>query len=281
MNDIGIAIILLIVGMYYISCMCIPRKSGFSSLMVKDLSNFGGRKPGTYEHHIAYLYLLERVKEIQNIQELSWAPGYTQEFTHGGKKHQNIVFGLRGSNHQNKKIIIMAHYDHLGYGFPGSNDNGSGVFGLLQTAEYLSSQTKPPIQDVIFVLTDGEETDLFGSQIIYEKYPFGNIIINIDTIGGFHEEYPVRLANNGNYSEYIKQKARDLNMPIQLIDIKPDRSDIHHFLHGNTCLEFGYPQGKYHTHDDTYENLELKNMLKIIELIKQLVYDLSHGILKN
>ena len=272
--------VLLLINLFCL-CRCVNKTDGFNSSMIKKLSRYDGRMPGTLAHYNSYLFLLDRVKTLNNIIEVPWARDYTQPYTHKGVAHQNIVFAIKGRNSSSgKNIIIMAHYDHIGPGFPGSNDNGSGVYGLLCVAKHMSvsSLTKTPKYNIIFALTDGEEKDQSGSAILSELLGSGNIVINIDTIGGYPSESPIFIANDHNFVEYFRMRAIKNNLNIKLIPIMPGRSDINNFIHDrtNTCVEFGFPLGEYHTHLDTYENLNVGNMNIIIDLAIGLVEHISY-----
>lgn len=279
--EILIVVIVLLLFLCFYSSLW--NCEGFTSDVIKDLVKFNGRKPGTLDHYESHLYLLNKVRSL-NVQEVSWAPGYVQKFEYQGIPHQNIVFKLPGKL-TSPKIIVMAHYDHIGIGYPGGNDNGSGVFGLLKIAERLShlSETQGLFYPILFILTDGEETGMKGSRIIFDQEPIGNVVINIDTIGGFPDNKPIPIASKYNYAHFLSNQAKKKNMDIIHIDIKPGRSDITHFLKTNICVEFGYPtkEGHYHSHNDTYENLYLNNMNKVIDLAGDLVEGLSKGYLSG
>ena len=278
-------VVVLICGIVLI-CVLFEKnnqKCGFTTKIIKDLTKFNGRKPGTIDHYQSHLYLLAKVKELESygtIENVPWAPGYMQKFVDKGNiQGQNIVFMIPGESPG--KIIIMAHMDHIGEGFPGANDNGSGCFGLLQVAKRMAkaAQKKQPKYDILFVLTDCEETTFRGSHLIYSRFPYNNLVVNIDTIGGFPDHRPVEIANDGHFSPFLKERAKKLSMDIKLVPIKYGRSDVKHFLHGNTCVEMGFPtnEGKIHSPYDTYENLHLKNMHKVIALAGDLVEHVSYS----
>lgn len=277
MQEIIIVVsIILLWGLF--RCLHTGTKHGFSTKVIKQLTEFNGRKPGTLDHYHSYLYLLKKIKSL-NVKEVPWAPGYTQNFMHNQIQHKNLVFMIKGEL-RDPKIIVFAHYDHIGPGFPGGNDNASGVYALLQIAEKMSQVKKKDIYyDIIFVLSDGEERGMTGSKVVSDILPANNLVINIDTIGGFPDDVPIRIANDGNYQDYFIKKAVQKKMDVRLIDIKPARSDITHFLGFNTCVEFGYPtsDGHYHSPEDTYENLYLPNMFKIIEMVGDFIEDASLG----
>lgn len=269
-------------------CKAQTNRDGFSTDMIKDLTQFNGRKFGEMGHKEAQNYLIGNISKIPNAEAPYWAPGFVHHLPQNSG--ENIVFFIRGnrnflegvpipgSSNRNPIVIIFAHYDHLGEGYPGGNDNASGVYALMNMAKKVGTMSLAvkPRYPILFVLADKEEQLMEGSREIHRMFPYNNIIINIDTIGGFPDGEVIPIANNGNYDWIVSKNAHKLNMNIRLIGIKPGRSDITHFLRHNTCLEFGYPtnSGKYHSTDDTYENLYLNNLKKVSELATETVMDL-------
>ena len=74
-----------------------------------------------------------------------------------------------------QSVVVGAHYDHLGRGWPdvragnegqihnGADDNASGVAVLLELARILGAELKPE-RSVVFVAFSGEEWGLKGSR---------------------------------------------------------------------------------------------------------------------
>ena len=80
-------------------------------------------------------------------------------------------------------LVVMAHYDHLGPGFPGADDNASGVACMLAVVLHANQQkTRRPIWALA---TTGEEDGLLGSKDIVERMvvPRDSIIVNLDMVG--------------------------------------------------------------------------------------------------
>jgi len=96
-------------------------------------------------------------------------------------------------------IVIGAHYDHLGFGEPGTlapkeakihygaDDNGSGTTGLLELARRYGKMKDRRGRRIVFVAFSGEEQGLFGSIHYCKEPPFPlektKFMINMDMIG--------------------------------------------------------------------------------------------------
>ena len=77
----------------------------------------------------------------------------------------------RNHKYRDEFVIIGAHFDHLGYGGPGSgslkpdtnavhngaNDNASGTAGLLELAHKLQANRKLLKRSILFIAFDAEE----------------------------------------------------------------------------------------------------------------------------
>ena len=115
----------------------------------------------------------------------------------------NVIGILKSGNrkYRDEYIVIGAHFDHLGLGgersgsrqvdtlavHPGADDNASGVSGLLEIAQKISSFKSKLKRSIVFVAFDAEETGLLGSKFFIENPPFSlekvTTMINLDMIG--------------------------------------------------------------------------------------------------
>ncbi len=114
---------------------------------------------------------------------------------------RNVVGVIPGKNSEfeGQSVVIGAHYDHLGLGWPdareenqgkihyGADDNASGVAVLLELARVLGKNLKPE-RSAVFVAFTGEETGKRGSRYYLGKqkqYPAEKCIgmLNLDTVG--------------------------------------------------------------------------------------------------
>jgi len=108
-----------------------------------------------------------------------------QEFTYGSYKATNISGMLKGLDTSGSKIFIVgAHWDAV-KGSPGSDDNASGVAGMLEVMRVLSKYSCN--NSVYFVGFDLEEEGLVGSRQFVKRLPGANanhtgLAINLDMI---------------------------------------------------------------------------------------------------
>lgn len=135
---------------------------------------------------------------------------------------QNVYGILEGNDPilKNEYIVIGAHYDHLGMGGTGSgsrmpdtiavhngaDDNASGVAGIIELAQKLSSIKNELKRSVIFVAFSAEELGLLGSKYFAANLPVKSnqikTMINMDMIGRLQPNDPyILISGTGTSAE--------------------------------------------------------------------------------
>jgi Zn-dependent M28 family amino/carboxypeptidase len=194
-------------------------QAAVETLKTLSADDMQGRATGTEGSAKARAYLLAK---IANYGFEPVASGYEQAFifqreNKAGETKEyagvNLSFQIKGTGQTGKKIIVSAHYDHLGVVdgkiYNGADDNASGVAGVFAVAESFHKQ--PPLNDFVFVLFDAEETGLGGARaygVANEVAP-ENIALNINfdmisrsdknelyVAGGFHQLTLMPLIND-------------------------------------------------------------------------------------
>ncbi|MGE3167103.1 MAG: M20/M25/M40 family metallo-hydrolase [Planctomycetota bacterium] len=127
---------------------------------------------------------------------------------------RNVIGVLPGkrTDWASQSVVLGAHYDHLGRGWPdvregnagsvhpGADDNASGVAVLIEVARALASQAAPD-RTIVFVAFDGEEWGLKGSrhyvaQAGARPATAARAMINLDTVGRLGAQKLLVLGTN-------------------------------------------------------------------------------------
>jgi hypothetical protein len=95
----------------------------------------------------------------------------------------NIIAIRKGAG-DGEAILATAHYDSVAAG-PGAGDDGAGVVVILELARHLAS-LPPARNDVIFLISDGEETGLRGADAFADHDPLMKrvgLVVNVEARG--------------------------------------------------------------------------------------------------
>lgn len=149
------------------------------------------------EPHVAGSAANDRVREhlISTLQGLGLRPevqdtvsvqGGALSSSVGGiglARVRNVVAVIPGSA-PTGRIFLVAHYDSVQSG-PGANDDGAGTSAILEMTRALT--TGPALRnDVVLVLTDGEEACMCGSKAFVDQHPLardGGLVLNLESRG--------------------------------------------------------------------------------------------------
>ena len=129
------------------------------------------------------------------IQTTSVVGGFDPE-SHVAARVTNIIARLPGTANTGA-IAFNAHYDSVAQS-PGASDCGSCVAAVLETARAL--RTGPRLRnDVLFVFTDGEESQDIGARAFATQNPAMrgvSTVVNFDTSGSHGAVYLARTSPN-------------------------------------------------------------------------------------
>ncbi|MEU5870990.1 M28 family peptidase [Glycomyces sp. NPDC047369] len=95
----------------------------------------------------------------------------------------NIVATLPGTD-PTGTVLLTSHYDSVPSG-PGAADAASGVAAIVESARALSLEG-PHRNDVVVLITDGEEMGLFGAEAYARTHPAGEtptVVFNLEARG--------------------------------------------------------------------------------------------------
>ncbi|MFI6168504.1 M20/M25/M40 family metallo-hydrolase [Nocardia sp. NPDC051052] len=143
---------------------------------------------GTAEHDRVRDHLVGELRKLgvdTEIQEgVGRYPTGLQRDVLGMGRVANIVARLPGTD-STGTVFLTAHYDSVASG-PGANDDGVGVAAVLEAVRALRAGGTALRNDVVVLLTDGEETGLLGAEAFVAAGPGGRgtgVVINHEARG--------------------------------------------------------------------------------------------------
>jgi len=209
----------------------------------------------------------------------------------------NVTGMIRGKD-TTKSIIVGAHYDHLGIRdgliYNGSDDNASGVAGMLALAKNWCGHDEKPACNLIFAAWNCEETGKHGSRYFVRHTDAnpGYVIayINMDMISrSAPEDTNRRIISIGTLpeSERLRQIAIAGNLSLthpfklDLWDVTGHSgSDYSPFTDVNIPVMtfFSGYQVDYHTPQDDAGKADLEKMEDILKLVNDCILEILEGI---
>jgi len=216
-----------------------------------------------------------------------------------GKPEQvkNVVALLKGKKAEmaGESVIVSAHYDHLGFGWPGvrsgaegkihpgADDNASGMAVMLELAEIISGTT--PDRSILFVATSAEESGLQGARYFAKKgadgYPIDKAIgnVNLDTVGRL-EDGKVMIFGGSSATEwrFIFMGATAVSgIETQMVAQEINASDHTAFQEaGIPAIHiFGSKASDYHQPTDTPDKLDVDGMVKVAAIAQEAIVYLA------
>jgi Peptidase family M28 len=181
----------------------------------------------------------------------------------------NIVGKLPGTN-STKAVMLTAHYDSVPNS-PGANDDAAGVAALLETLRVLKEG--PPLQnDIVFLITDGEEIGLLGARAYWysEQSPFRDeigLVVNFEARGTKGPSLMFQTSSENGW--LIRHFAESVKYPVSssmmgdMYALMPNDTDMTISNQaGISGVNFAFGDGwtGYHTMQDSIENVSLSTL---------------------
>jgi hypothetical protein len=188
-----------------------------------------------------------------------------------GADVENVVGVLPGWNPGLPAVLLMAHYDSVA-GSPAAADDGAGVASVLETVRAIASRGRAP-RDLVVLITDGEETGLFGAQAAFRDgvgdYDLKRIgaVVNLETRGSSGPAFMFETGrrNAGVIDRYARAVAHPAanSLTSWVYDRMPNGSDFTVpktlGLPGVNIAMIGRPFD-YHSPSATPDNLDRRSL---------------------
>jgi hypothetical protein len=261
-----------------------------------------GRGVGTAGLELALGYVA-RAFEAAGLEPGGDDGTYYQSWTEpdgpGGRpvELRNVIGVLPGTDPERaaESVVIGAHIDHLGRGWPdvregaegqlhpGADDNASGVAVLLELAELLGRELEPQ-RSVVFAAFTAEEWGLRGSRHYVEtaeRWPASEMMamLNLDTVGRLNDQ-KITVFGTGNATEWIHiVMGIGFTTGIQATSVPDDLggSDQKSFTdRGVPAVQiFSGAHGDYHRPSDRIESIDAAGLVKVATFVREALVYLS------
>ena len=256
-----------------------------------------GRGLGTPYLNTASQYIADKFKAY-GLKPMG--DSYFQTFKHNfpnkpGQQElslKNVIAVIPGTDSKlnDSPVVVSAHYDHLGLGWPdvhagdegkihhGADDNASGIATILEMAKNLSKLK--PRRTIIFAAFTGEEAGLIGSRYFVSKindYYKGGIFanVNIDTDGSlFDKKLLVLNANTAREWKFIFMGTDyTTGVKSEVVQQQLDASDQVAFIEkGIPAVQlFTGATQNYHRPSDTWDKIDGKGLVKVATVTKEVI----------
>jgi Zn-dependent M28 family amino/carboxypeptidase len=194
-----------------------------------------------------------------------------------------------------QSIVVGAHYDHLGFGWPdvrgenkgklhpGADDNSSGVAVLIELAKALGPSFKPE-RPIVFAAFTAEEAGKRGSAhyIAVEKnHPADKCVamINLDTVGRLKGKRLLVLGGSSapEWGHIFRGAGYLAGVDVDMVTEELDSSDQKSFIaKGIPAVQiFSGPNADYHRPSDTADKIDSDALVKVATVAREVVEYLS------
>lgn len=257
----------------------------------------GGRGFGSPGLDAAAVHIATQLKAA-GLQPGGDEAGYFQVWTDRGGEPEadarlrNVVAVLPGSRTDwaGQSVVLGAHYDHLGRGWPdvrqghegkvhpGADDNASGVAVLLELARIWSRGWRPE-RTVVLAFFAGEEAGLRGSRhylsAIEDRFPAARCLamVNLDSVGRLADR-KLQVLGTGTAREWphvFRGITWVTGVATAMVSKDPGASDQVTFHQaGIPAVQlFSGPHEDYHRPGDVAEKIDAAGLVKVATVVKE------------
>jgi len=273
--------------------------------------SLGGRETGSEGDSLAAEYIRQELSLCgfiplsgDGFQRFPWSANAGMDSSGGmimeTGQSRNVVMMLPGEDDslKNEYIIIGAHFDHLGKGgkgsssmkqdtiavHPGADDNASGIGMMMEIAEKFALTKGSHPRTIICIAFSGEEKGLFGSKYFVNNPVIDmskiDAMINLDMVGRLQESKILQISGIGTspgFVDIVNMLNDTSSIKLALSESGYGPSDHSSFYSNNVPVLF-FTTGAhtdYHKPSDTYDMINYEGMVKVSELIFDVVHHLD------
>ena len=256
-----------------------------------------GRGLGTAELDAAAEYIRQRF-ESAGLQpggdDGTWFQHFTVPKGPDGTPVESInVVGVLPGTHagwEDQSVVLSAHCDHLGRGWPdvhdgdqgkihpGADDNASGVAVLIELARNLAAEGHGA-RNLVVIAFSAEEAGRAGSKYYVEhpRFPLAGIrgVINLDTVGRLFDN-KLSILGTGTADEWqhiFRGCGFVTGVKNQIVPEAGEASDQASFIEKGVpgVQIFTGAHGDYHRPTDTPDQIDGAGLVQVATFVKEAV----------
>ncbi len=208
---------------------------------------------------ITFAESLGCVVELQETSGITWRTKETVPLV-------NVLIFVPGTEPK-ATIALTSHYDSTAAG-PGAADDAAAVAISLELLRHY--QTDPPRNNLLFLITDGEELGLLGAEKFVKEHPLAktlDLVINLEARG---TRGPSCMFETGDASRWtIENYAAVANRPttsslfLEIYRLLPNNTDFTHYrklkIQGWNFAFIGRVLN-YHTPNDNVQTVDRRSI---------------------
>ncbi|MFE3452516.1 M20/M25/M40 family metallo-hydrolase [Nonomuraea sp. NPDC059194] len=213
-------------------------------------------------------YLVERLRAQGLTVEVQRAVGArTGDGLAIFGRTDNVVATLPGTN-PSGTVLVVAHYDSVPTG-PGAADDAAAVAAMLETTRALAVQG-PLRNDVVLLITDGEEDGLLGADAFAREHPLGRrggVVLNWEDRGVSGPSLMFQTSKDNArlielFTDAVPRPRGDSSM-VEIYRLLPNDTDFTVLAKaGFSGLNSAFVEepARYHTADDSIARLSRSSL---------------------
>jgi hypothetical protein len=249
---------------------------------------------------------IDRNLQPHSVALTGWEASLEVNVTRPVLAVKNVVGVLEGAGPLAKEtVVIGAHYDHLGYGGPGSlardrgkkeihhgaDDNASGTTTVMELARRFGAMQNRQGRRLVFMTFSGEESGLLGS-LYYCKHPIFPLsdtvaMVNLDMVGRMGKDKDSGkdklLVEASGTAKNFDALLDELNQKYGFAMAKepnllPDSDHYSFYAKGVPVIFYwtGY-HADYHRPSDTSDKINVAGMARIADIAEETMLRLSEA----
>ncbi len=264
-------------------------ESAFSVTRMREIIGEIAKEPhpvNTEAHERVCAYINDQLASL-GLEPNNIYPDTEESYVVTTDGYKNISAKLNGAS--DNAILLVAHYDSARKSF-GAADDGYGVATILETLRAIRAQNVPLLNDIMVLITDGEEQWMKGAKAELgnnlDRYKNVLLVLNVEASG---TKGPPLMFETGDqnaavidyYTKYAKNPVA-YSFTTAYYNFMPNDTDFSIFKdYGFNGLNFAVIDGAeyHHTAGDNPENIDPRSLQhygdQVFSVVKSFVSDPS------